>query len=93
MIRNHNVDEIIMDTGGRFSGNGFVLPVLPVQEQSKAVPRSVCFVSVLYRAFAAAGRSHGRNQLCTEYSPFSLPEQHELQTTEQDPQNPWKNLQ
>ena len=44
-------------------------------KQPDAVPRPVCFLSVLHHPSADAGRDHRGNQLCAEHGSFLLPGQ------------------
>ena len=69
----HYVGKIHFHTGDRPFRDGFVFHVVSVQKQPDAVPRPVCFLSVLHSTFADAGRDHRGNQLCAEHGSFLLP--------------------
>ena len=43
-----------------------------MQKQPDAVPRPVCFLSVLHHPSADAGRDHRRDQLCSEHGSLLL---------------------
>ena len=56
--KGHYVGKIHFYTGDWPFRDGFVFPVVPMQKQPDAVPRPVCFLSVLHYPSADAGRDH-----------------------------------
>ena len=56
--KGHYVGKIHFHTGDWPFRDGFVFPVVPIQKQPDAVPRPVCFLSVLHHPSADAGRGH-----------------------------------
>ena len=56
--KGHYVGKIHFHTGNWPFRDGFVFPVVPMQKQPDAVPRPVCFLSVLHHPSADAGRDH-----------------------------------
>ena len=73
--KGHYVGKIHFHTGDWPFRDGFVFHVVSVQKQPDAVPRPVCFLSVLHHPSADAGRDHRVNQLCAEHGSFLLPGQ------------------
>ena len=71
--KGHYVGKIHFHTGDWPFRDGFVFPVVPMQKQPDAVPRPVCFLSVLHHPSADAGGNHRGNQLCAEHGSFLLP--------------------